>query len=1846
MPGCDACQAQLLDHLYGLLDPTEAAELEAHVAGCPACTAALTDARKSRTLFAAAAKGSFPHVTFAAPAEFPTTPAKLLDERTTVGRTLTQWAVAAGLLLAVCGLAIPTAFDVADFYDGRPDVVRAANGVVGARERFAEMAQAEAAAKDAAAARLAVAQKDHDRLVTAWIAEEKTAATAAAARPFAIEVRGPASAVPGAPNEYAVTVTDKAGKPKRAKLTATVKAADGTTLFTLPLPATDAATVRLPADVWVKLPVGGEAYLQVSAEDDAGTTATLREPVRLLGPVFATFLTTDKPLYQPGETVFFRSTTLDRTRLLPPEQEVTLRFELAGPDGRLIDQLNGQARAATSVGGQAVDVLGPDGRPVRGIGNGGFDLKPDVPGGTYTLSVSEVPPGKTRPDAGTPPLAKRVFHVAAYRPDRLEKKLEFDGSSYGPGEPVQAKLTVTDQGKPVAGAKLVAVAKADDKVLPVIGDTVTAADGSAGVRFSLPPGNEAAQATLSVTVTTAGVTETIVRPVPLASRKLTVEFFPEGGDLVAGLSNRVYFRATTGNGRPADVVGMLTDGDQDIVPVRTLRDADRPGVNRGLGLFTFTPQAGKTYTLRLSQPANAVVPSGGFKLPVAKPTGVVLLARDAATKPGDPIRLTLGHGGAKPVNVLVGAYTRGRAIAHARATLAPGRTTDVALDPGLTPLGGVVRVTVFADADGDGRTDLIPLAERLVFRRSKESLNLSASVGKPAFLPGEPVTLTINARTEAGTPTPAILWAAVVSRSVLSMADDKAERTLPTHFQLGGEVRHPDELEHADFLLTDQVQAAESLDLLLGTQGWRRFAEQNPGEFIRRVPAAEADRLLASLGASAPQFVRTDEQAVADRCWPRYEAAALALERAEQGRSDRGLADAEAARTQAATQYEGQRTGLGNVLSRFDPVDDRLTARRWWLPVTLPALVLAGTAMLWRRRRAGPAERRWLAAGLTGAVLVGLIVLAGSVVTADLGADWRREASTVTRVVKDRWGQPVATPATVATPTTPTDLGDNEPLLPPGVGPTPGLPPVTPQPPPAGVTRAATPPPPRAVIDDGTPAAPKPTVARQPAPRVERPAGDRPADIRLQRALNQRGTDDDAAVGAVRNGIPRGRPFVVREYAHQSVRQPGDPRTDFAETLLWKPVVVLPDTGTATFEFALSDAVTGYRVLVAGHTLDGRLGAVTETITVRPPLSVEPKLPREVSTTDTLAVPLTLANGTTDTLEARVTVEVAGKPAGGGSVDLAPTGGGRVLVRLPALPVGVAPVAAGVTAGDFTDSVRRTVSVVPDGFPVEGAKSERLAGKLTATVTLPGDRIAGGTRVGVTVYPNALAGVLGGLDGLLKEPHGCFEQSSSANYPNVLALDYLRTTNAVAPAAAGRSRALLDSGYRGLTRYECADTPARARKGFEWFGAADRPHPALSAYGLLQFADMARVYPVDPVLIARTKNYLLSLRTGDGGFTHSKAALDQFGRAPDHVTDAYVVWAVSEAERTGGPSDLTKELDTLLARAGGTSAADPYFLALVGNAALNRGKTADGVKLLEAVAAKQAADGGVPGATATITASRGDDVTTETTALALLGWLKADRPDRFAAPVGKAVGFLVGRRQASGTFGATQATVLALKALVEHARRNTAEPEGGEVRLLVAGKLVAKQTVRTDAAGPVTLDVPDADTLFPPGVAVELTAETTLTQAVPTTLSWVARTVQPPTADKPPVTLAAGLDLSVLAEGQTSRLTATVTNTTDAATGMAVAVLGLPAGMTVPADGKQLRQLTDDGRIDFWEVRGRELVLYWRGLTAKEVKIVAVELVAEFPGEFRGPASRAYLYYDAGRKHWVAPLKAVVKPAP
>ncbi|MBI4860663.1 MAG: A-macroglobulin complement component, partial [Candidatus Riflebacteria bacterium] len=111
-----------------------------------------------------------------------------------------------------------------------------------------------------------------------------------------------------------------------------------------------------------------------------------------------------------------------------------------------------------------------------------------------------------------------------------------------------------------------------------------------------------------------------------------------------------------------------------------------------------------------------------------------------------------------------------------------------------------------------------------------------------------------------------------------------------------------------------------------------------------------------------------------------------------------------------------------------------------------------------------------------------------------------------------------------------------------------------------------------------------------------------------------------------------------------------------------------------------------------------------------------------------------------------------------------------------------------------------------------------------------------------------------------------------------------------------------------------------------------------------------------------------------------------------------------------------------------------------------------------------------------------------------------------------------------------------------------------------------------------------------------------------------------------------------VAEGETVDLAVRLANRTDKPVPMTVAIVGLPAGLESRAD--QLKELVKSGQIDAFETRSREVILYRRGMAPKEERSIVINLVAAIPGDYTGPASRAYLYYTDELKMWAEPLGA------
>ena len=274
------------------------------------------------------------------------------------------------------------------------------------------------------------------------------------------------------------------------------------------------------------------------------------------------------------------------------------------------------------------------------------------------------------------------------------------------------------------------------------------------------------------------------------------DLFPEGGDLVEGIPSVVAFKATYGNGFPEDVSGKVLEDGREIARFGSLHD--------GMGRFTVTPRPGKKYEVLLDDGRTCPFPEirrDGLSLHVVR--------NNAA---GIDIRVSAPDDAPHDFSIL--AKLHGIPCSGAQGTVT-GRQT-VRLPKEQFPLQGIVELTL---TDGDGR----PVAERLVYVNAEQKLNVSATPDKERYALRDTGKVRIQVTDAAGNPVRAELAVSIFDKAYLYQPGH--ENILSHSYlseQIRGDIFNP--TYYFDEKNADRLQA---LDLLLMTQGWRRYVWDN-----------------------------------------------------------------------------------------------------------------------------------------------------------------------------------------------------------------------------------------------------------------------------------------------------------------------------------------------------------------------------------------------------------------------------------------------------------------------------------------------------------------------------------------------------------------------------------------------------------------------------------------------------------------------------------------------------------------------------------------------------------------------------------------------------------------------------------------------------------------------------------------------------------------------------------------------------------------------------------------------------------------------------------------------------------
>jgi len=295
-------------------------------------------------------------------------------------------------------------------------------------------------------------------------------------------------------------------------------------------------------------------------------------------------------------------------------------------------------------------------------------------------------------------------------------------------------------------------------------------------------------------------------PLDKALEEVDVQFFPEGGDLLADVSKKISFKAIDSNGKSIRVKGKVIDGKKKTI-------AEFTDLGLGMGAFEFKPLNGEQYKAIVTLPSGA---ERTFDLPTVKSEGINLVA---GAKNKDNITMEIVSSESYFDKIQNQPYylfgqLNGHLVYGAQVTL---KNPIVSINVPIVELpNGIIQFTLVSP---QGKA----LSERLVFNSAAENLQIQVKSDKPAYARKEKVTLDVTNNTSLKSL--ASLSVAVIDESKVP-ADDHNENTILSNILLTSDLKGF--IEKPNYYFDEKVENREAaLDALLMTQGFRRFSYDN-----------------------------------------------------------------------------------------------------------------------------------------------------------------------------------------------------------------------------------------------------------------------------------------------------------------------------------------------------------------------------------------------------------------------------------------------------------------------------------------------------------------------------------------------------------------------------------------------------------------------------------------------------------------------------------------------------------------------------------------------------------------------------------------------------------------------------------------------------------------------------------------------------------------------------------------------------------------------------------------------------------------------------------------------------------
>jgi len=293
----------------------------------------------------------------------------------------------------------------------------------------------------------------------------------------------------------------------------------------------------------------------------------------------------------------------------------------------------------------------------------------------------------------------------------------------------------------------------------------------------------------------------VLRKTPVKEKAVTLKFFPEGGNLVAGVPSQVAFEATDAYGNPIEVSGEVVGENKEIVVrFKSLHD--------GRGVFSFTPsnkvqpKAPKVTVTYQNKPYQ-------FDLPAVQPKGIVLKVDNLSFS--DSIGVSVLSNNDTPRGIFGLVLLSGSSLQkYMMIDTSEGKPIQFRICKTNFP-AGVSRLILF-------NTQGQILGDRLLFIHRKEKLNIQAKTDKERYNPNEQINMQFAISERDTIPVETTFSVLIRDKQNDVKPDQNIQSNLLLMSEIKGYVHNPDYY----FESNDTIHQ-RALDLLLMVQGWHRY---------------------------------------------------------------------------------------------------------------------------------------------------------------------------------------------------------------------------------------------------------------------------------------------------------------------------------------------------------------------------------------------------------------------------------------------------------------------------------------------------------------------------------------------------------------------------------------------------------------------------------------------------------------------------------------------------------------------------------------------------------------------------------------------------------------------------------------------------------------------------------------------------------------------------------------------------------------------------------------------------------------------------------------------------------------